>query len=380
MKTKLLLAALLLAGCDSRPGLGEQCRFGCESYYASCRPEERECQDGLICAERNDLCIEPTAIGEPCGEQCVSGAFCASDGRCRALGRLGEPCGERCAEGLACGVDGRCVQTGVAGAPCTADEQCGNTLLCSFGETGRVTVGSCVAIEQKSGAFCTWAPSGGATSSAYWQTQASIAAMGYPVARGCGAGLSCVPESTLPTPDSASVDPALLGCTSAKTCGYRGVCRPQGAAPFEGACLYDRDCQSKHCVWVDRPHAAAARAGFAACASSFCWDGPWAGRCGPTGSWSPQGTGCRGPKVSCDPGLVCRQTDATCKADCSATCEPAHTLPAGAACGQPDCHLIDDGMGHMTCESAASTMVPIATACAYGLRCDGATSPPTCAP
>lgn len=379
---RLLVCALALgSACDTRPGLGDPCRFGCEGYVGACTPEVHDCADGLTCSELSDLCIRPSAIGAACGEGCESGAFCGSDGLCQALGQLGEPCGERCADGLACAIDGRCAERGGDGAACDSDDQCGELRACSLGAHGQVIEGACLA-PQPEGGPCTWAPVG-ATPDApdpYWRltTGARIPF----VYRGCDSGLVCAPDPELPAPGDADLDPARLGCTNAEACGYRGTCRAPGSVAFEGPCLDDATCEGARCALTTAPRALSPASGFVACDASplVCWDGPWPGHCADVRTSSPAGSGCVGPNARCDPGLACVQSDPSCVADCQATCQPQHQLPSGAACGEPDCHLIDDGAGHLTCESAARTLVPVDAMCALGLRCDGTRSPPTCVP
>lgn len=366
-----------LAACDTRPGLGDQCRFGCSVYTGECTPDVHECQDGLYCSDLHDVCIEPSAVGEPCGEACVRGAFCGSDGLCQAYGKLGEGCGEACAEGLACGLDGRCQDRGLEGSACDDDGQCGPNLFCNMGATGRFTEGACLPRSQDGGP-CTWAPVGNPASAYWWLSNGSLAAYTW---RDCEDHLRCEPSGDLPAPGASSVDPRALGCTTAETCGFPGTCHREGTQVTGGACLRNEDCASEHCVIATRPRADAATPGFAACEAAplLCWDGPWTGRCGPAGSWSPEGTGCVGPNASCDPGLACGQADPTCTTDCEGACRSVHGLPIGAACGEPTCTLVSDGQGHMNCTGDPKTLAPNDALCALGLHCDDATSPPTCA-
>lgn len=97
----------------------------------------KQCQtSGCADACCEGMCVAatpPAAIGEACGDGCVDGAFCDSNGVCAALKQSGEACGgfDECAGGLGC-LAGTCQKGPAEGEPCV-EFQCALPLACDPG-------------------------------------------------------------------------------------------------------------------------------------------------------------------------------------------------------------------------------------------------------
>jgi hypothetical protein len=161
----------------------------------------RACDSGLVC-DNTKTCAMLYTEGMACAgnDQCNYGLACDAipTGFCRQAPKIGDACPDHlCAEiGAYCATDGRCTALGLSGAACTSTQQCSPYYPCNM------TTGTCQAYPI-TGQPC----AAGCSDGSYCDTSTMICTARLADGAACTQGYSCQSETCDTTTTHTCIEP-----------------------------------------------------------------------------------------------------------------------------------------------------------------------------